>query len=53
MGAPAYSVRPLDESTWPAFAALVEQNNGIFGGCDRQIGKHRWVVTKFVPPGSA
>jgi GNAT superfamily N-acetyltransferase len=29
----SYSVRPLDESTWPAFAALVERNNGIFGGC--------------------
>lgn len=27
------SIRPLDESTWPAFAALVERNNGIFGGC--------------------
>jgi 2-polyprenyl-6-methoxyphenol hydroxylase-like FAD-dependent oxidoreductase len=33
MEAPTYSVRPLDESTWPAFAALVERNNGIFGGC--------------------
>jgi len=33
MTAPAYRVRPLDESTWPAFAALVEHNNGIFGGC--------------------
>jgi hypothetical protein len=33
MGGPAYRVRPLDESTWPAFAALVEHNNGIFGGC--------------------
>ena len=30
---PAYTVRALDESTWPAFAALVERNNGIFGGC--------------------
>lgn len=30
---PAYTVRPLDETTWPAFAALVEKNNGIFGGC--------------------
>ena len=29
----AYRVRPLDESAWPAFAALVEHNNGIFGGC--------------------
>ncbi len=29
----AYRVRPLDESTWPAFAALVEHNNGVFGGC--------------------
>jgi hypothetical protein len=28
-----FDVRPLDESTWPAFAALVERNNGIFGGC--------------------
>jgi hypothetical protein len=33
MGAPACSVRPLDESTWSAFAALVDHNNGIFGGC--------------------
>jgi GNAT superfamily N-acetyltransferase len=33
MGTHAYDVRPLDESTWPAFAALVERNNGIFGGC--------------------
>ena len=30
---PAYTVKALDESTWPAFAALVERNNGIFGGC--------------------
>jgi GNAT superfamily N-acetyltransferase len=29
----SYRVRPLDESTWPAFAALVEHNNGVFGGC--------------------
>jgi GNAT superfamily N-acetyltransferase len=28
-----YRIAPLDESTWPAFAALVEANNGIFGGC--------------------
>ena len=33
MGTPGYRVRPLEESTWPAFAALVERNNGIFGGC--------------------
>jgi hypothetical protein len=30
---PAYTVRALDESTWPAFAALMQRNNGIFGGC--------------------
>jgi GNAT superfamily N-acetyltransferase len=30
---PDYVVKALDESTWPAFAALVERNNGIFGGC--------------------
>ncbi len=26
-------IRPLDDSTWDAFAELVERNNGIFGGC--------------------
>ena len=29
----AYAVKALDESTWEAFAALVERNNGVFGGC--------------------
>ena len=33
MAEPTYTVRALDESTWAAFAALVECNNGIFGGC--------------------
>ena len=28
-----YTIKPLDESTWAAFAALVEHNDGIFGGC--------------------
>jgi GNAT superfamily N-acetyltransferase len=28
-----FAVRALDESTWPAFAELVERNNGVFGGC--------------------
>ena len=27
------TVRPLDASTWPDFARLVEANNGVFGGC--------------------
>jgi GNAT superfamily N-acetyltransferase len=27
------NVRPLDDTTWDAFAELVERNNGIFGGC--------------------
>ena len=26
-------VRALDEQTWPAFAELVEANNGVWGGC--------------------
>jgi hypothetical protein len=30
---PTYTVKALDQSTWAAFAALVERNNGIFGGC--------------------
>jgi GNAT superfamily N-acetyltransferase len=29
----SYAVRPLDDSTWAAFAELVERNNGVFGGC--------------------
>jgi GNAT superfamily N-acetyltransferase len=28
-----YTTRPLDASTWDAFAELVERNNGIYGGC--------------------
>jgi len=29
----ALTVRPLDVDTWPAFARLVEANNGVWGGC--------------------
>ena len=28
-----FSVRPLEESTWDAFAVLVDANGGVFGGC--------------------
>jgi GNAT superfamily N-acetyltransferase len=28
-----YAIKALDETTWDAFAALVERNNGVFGGC--------------------
>ena len=28
-----FTIRALDSSTWGAFAALVEANGGIFGGC--------------------
>jgi hypothetical protein len=28
-----YAIRALDESSWDAFAGLVEANNGVFGGC--------------------
>jgi hypothetical protein len=30
---PAYRIAALDEATWSDFAALVERNNGVFGGC--------------------
>jgi len=33
VGQPGYTVKPLEESTWAPFAALVEHNGGIFGGC--------------------
>jgi ribosomal protein S18 acetylase RimI-like enzyme len=28
-----FHVRPLDETTWPDFARLVERHNGVWGGC--------------------
>jgi hypothetical protein len=28
-----YTIQALDESSWDAFARLVEANNGVFGGC--------------------
>ena len=28
-----YTIKPLDPSTWDAFATLVEANGGVFGGC--------------------
>ncbi len=33
MSATGLTTRPLDASTWDAFAELVERNNGIYGGC--------------------
>ena len=33
MGDPDLVVRLLDATTWPAFAELVEANNGVWGGC--------------------
>ena len=30
---PDFTVKPLDENTWPDFARLVEKHNGIWGGC--------------------
>ena len=29
----SFTVKPLDESTWPDFARLVEKHNGVWGGC--------------------
>lgn len=33
MNTSGFTIRPLDLSTWDAFAALVEANGGVFGGC--------------------
>lgn len=30
---PGYTTRPLANDSWDAFAALVEEHNGVFGGC--------------------
>ena len=39
---PEYITKPLSAETWPEFAALVEANNGVWGGC--------WCMG-FHPPG--
>jgi hypothetical protein len=49
MAESSYTIKALDESTWPAFAALVERNNGIFGGC-WCIGFHPEGVDKGTTP---
>jgi GNAT superfamily N-acetyltransferase len=60
-GAP-YSTRPLDTSSWDAFAELVERNNGVYGGCwcvgfhsayQRGIGDHRGLKEQLVRAGQA
>jgi GNAT superfamily N-acetyltransferase len=28
-----FTVKPLNEATWPDFARLVEKHNGVWGGC--------------------
>jgi GNAT superfamily N-acetyltransferase len=28
-----YEIKPLSSETWPAYAALIERHDGIFGGC--------------------
>ncbi|HUB42890.1 MAG TPA: hypothetical protein VMA72_28885 [Streptosporangiaceae bacterium] len=57
-----YTVRPLDSSTWDAFAELVERNNGIYGGCwcvafhaeyKRGAGDHRTLKEQLVRAGRA
>ena len=39
----SYTIGTLDASTWPAFAELVERNNGVFGGC--------WCIGFHLQPG--
>jgi hypothetical protein len=57
-----YTIRPLDPSTWDAFAELVERNNGIYGGCwcvafhtayHREIRDHRALKEQLVRAGQA
>jgi GNAT superfamily N-acetyltransferase len=57
-----YTIRPLDASTWDAFAELVERNNGVYGGCwcvafhtayQREISDHRALKQQLVRAGGA
>jgi GNAT superfamily N-acetyltransferase len=42
-----FSVKPLDQKSWPQFAQLVERHNGIWGGCwcmsfhAEGVGRHK------------
>jgi hypothetical protein len=29
---PSFGVKPLDQTTWPDFAQLVERHRGVWGG---------------------
>jgi GNAT superfamily N-acetyltransferase len=49
MEEPTYTANALGESTWDAFATLVERNNGVFGGC-RCMGFHPEGVGKETTP---
>lgn len=46
----AFSAKPLDETTWPDFACLVEKHNGVWGGCwcmafhSEGVGGHKTVA---------
>ena len=44
-----YTTKALDETTWDAFAALAERNNGVFGGC-WCIGFHAEGGDRKAPP---
>ena len=55
-------IRPLDPSTWDAFAELAERNNGIYGGCwcvafhsayHRDISDNRALKEQLVRAGDA
>jgi len=57
-----YTTRPLDPSTWDAFAELVERNNGVYGGCwcvafhtayEREISDNRALKQQLVRAGEA
>jgi ribosomal protein S18 acetylase RimI-like enzyme len=57
-----YTIRPLDASTWNAFAELVERNDGVYGGCwcvafhtayQREISDHRALKEQLVRAGDA
>ena len=40
-----FSVKSLDETSWPDFARLVERHNGVWGGC--------WCMSFHGPPAGA
>lgn len=50
---PTYTIASLTPQTWPAFEALVQRHNGIFGGCGETAEGNQAIKKRLVDDGVA